>query len=179
MAQSRETNTLAAIFDDDNQVVIMEAGSKNTDEAQGTLYNIPFPKSELTNLPGYKQFINNNWDGKRHGFAGLGTAEKIAKAAAYPGGYEASEPTAQTFLERAVQNILVRKNPTAVAGLSESQLISGMAPFVAQVLNDPARTESYRPLIEAEIAALKAWSAPRPRKGEGTKAEGNLAISLD
>jgi hypothetical protein len=173
------TDTLASLFSDMQAVVIMEAGSKNTDDAQGTLYNIFVPREALPNLAAYRQFINNNWDGSRHGFKDLSVADKITKAAAYPGNFEASEPSAETPLERAVRNILVRKNPKAVQGLTESQIINGMAPHVAKVLNDPARTESYYPQIVAELEAIRNWTAPRPRKGTGEKSDGLDSVNLD
>lgn len=173
-------DTLANLFADRMATFIVEAGPNNTKETLGRLYRIAVPKSFVTkdgvtvdmvsNANEFRAWISNNWNGSRHGFKDLDTSAKIARASdPASNGFEPSEPAVQSPVELALQNIVAKRNPKEVAGLTDAQIarVPSIQKAVAIILNDPARTETYRPLIEAELQNIASWSVERTRKGEG------------
>jgi hypothetical protein len=182
--ENMAVDTLANLFAPDMSKFIVEAGPNNTKETLGSLYRIAVPKSFVTkdgvtvdmvgNANEYRAWLSNNWNGSRHGFKDLDVAAKLARAAdPASNGFEPSEPAVQSPVELAIQNIVAKRNPSSVAGLTDAQISRSpdMQKAIATILNDPARTETYRPLIEAELEAMRSWSIQRTRKGEASGSE--------
>ncbi len=165
MAKTHESQTLIDMFADLHNSIIVQVGSKNTDDETGDLYNMLIPLDKAPFAPQIVQFVNNNWEGSRHGYKGKTPAEKVALGEAFAKTYV---PTYEgnTALQDLVQNFLQRRNASETAGLTAAELQKAFAAPVAKLIEDPAKTESGSPVVERELEAVRNWTGKRARKGE-------------
>jgi hypothetical protein len=182
-------DTLASLFGEYADKFIVEAGPNNTETETGRLYRIAVPRQFTTadnvvvdmvgNASEYRSWLSNNWNGVRHGFKELDLAAKLDRAS-HPesNGFEPSEPAVQSPVELAAMLVIADRHSDQVAGMSVAQMAKDaeMQRTIATLLNDPAHTEAYRPLIERKLAEIANWSQERNRKG--AKSETGSKFSL-
>jgi hypothetical protein len=171
-------DTVANVFADYFSVVILDGiGGKNVDGVPATTYTAFVPESCVPHLKELKQSINNNWDKllKEHGG---NVATLLAAIPGIAASFEPKEPKAQTPGDLAVQNILCRMNPQAVAGLSGAALVKATKPDVER-FKVSANLEKYRSQLEAELIAIQNATDKRSLRGEEKSEDTGVGFTFD
>ena len=181
-----ETDTLATVFADLHDKVIIWSGPQNDKPNKGDngfLVPILLPRRYINDADEAATFVASNWFSERDNKGAFGKVANVAEKVAHIESYlettwEPSEARLKSPVEMAIFEKLVAKFPENIVGKSAVQVDRDFQPAVAANLNNPARTESGIPLVDAYLPRMRAMVKPRARKGQEAETE-TVDASMD
>jgi len=168
--------TLATVFADLNDKVIIEAGPQNDKPAKGDngfLVNILLPRRFANYATEAANFVSANWFGKRESNGKFGEIENLAEKVAaietfLETSWEPTEARVKSPVEQAVFNRICSLQADKLVGASGRQIDASVMPAVLAVINNPEKTESGAALVKSFLPLMRNWKQVRTRKGQGT-----------
>lgn len=163
------TDTLANLFAKENSHVIIHVGPNN-DKSKGYVgytYPMLIPRELSQYARAIEISVSGNWNAKRgeigEAISKLNTvAEKIAFFENYvaSGQWEPTEPTLRSPIEQAAYDVTLAASTAAgkiPPNASEKDKDRAIMPTVLGMLNNPAKTERGRPVLEAFLARMRDY----------------------
>lgn len=181
-AEILPTDTLANLYSDLNDKVIIEAGPNNTKDDVGRLFKILIPRRLAQFSTQAAQFVSNNWNGTRHGANKVETdAEKVAYFEKLMEEWEPPEASLKSPVEQAIFDTFAERNAGQLVGHTPAAIDAKITPLVVKTLNDPSKTEQAMAIVDRYVEKMRGYNVPRSRKGEKVAGSisGELNESLD